>query len=140
MSDLEKGTGEKEDKGLKARLLNFQLTKSWQYLLYIYLVLPGILCLLAWLFRGNGLGRSLAALYHTYNLFAVCPIPNFQSFTGVVGFCLAVWFLWKPLRRRDWLDLALSLALAAANFAFFYLQTPDGVNLNYLVLRYLSFQ
>lgn len=140
MSDLKKETGGKEGKDLKARLLNFQLTKSWQYLLYIYLILPGILCLLSWLFRGSGLGRSLATLYHTYNLFAVCPIPNFHSFTGVVGLCLAAWFLWKPLRRRDWLDLGLSLVLVMANFAFFYLQTPDGVNLNYLVLRYLSFQ
>ncbi len=121
-------------------LLNIRITKSWQYLLYLYLILPGVLFLLAWMLRNTAAGPGLATLYHTYNLFAICPVLNFHSFTGVVGLGLAVWFLWQPFRRRDWPDLAASLLLAGANFAFFFLETSAGVPLNYLALRLLVFQ
>ena len=128
----------KEPVSFGARLRSFRITKSWQYLLYFYLILPGILFLLAWILRNTFLGSPLGILYHNYNLFAICPVPNFQSYTGVVGFFMALWFLWQPLRRQDWPDLGLSLGLVAINAAFFLLETPDGVALNYLALRLLS--
>ncbi len=124
----------------KNKVSGAELSRSWQYLLYIYVVLPAVLFLFAWLLRGNSMGHALASLYHTYNIFVVCPIPNFQSFTGVLGLLLAIYFLIQPIWRKNWFDLAISGALVLLNFLFFYLQTPDGINLNYVLLRFLSFQ
>ena len=53
-----------------------EIKKSWQYQLYITLVLPGILFLLAWLLRSGSTGVMLGRLFHTYSLYVASPLPN----------------------------------------------------------------
>lgn len=113
---------------LKEKLLNSKISKSWQYLCYIYLLLPGLLFLLGWLTQS----KTFGSLFHNYGLFAINPIPNLSALTGVVGLGLAVWFLVAALRRRDWLDFAVSATLVALNAAYFYF----GVN--YILLKMLA--
>jgi len=119
---------------LRDKANRFEIKKSWQYLLYIVVVLPGLLYLLAWLLRGGGTGVALARMFHTYNLYVSSPIPNFSPFngTGVLGLAillaLAVW----AVRRKDWPDLAVTLALGAANAAYFWMEW------NYLLLRFIN--
>lgn len=115
-------------KNLKDRLMNIKVTKSWQYLAYLYLALPGLLFLLGWTTQSKIFG----SLFHNYGLFGVNPIPNLSTFTGIVGLGLAIWFLVSALRRRDWLDLAISAVLVALNAAYFLF----GVN--YSLLGMLS--
>lgn len=112
----------------KEKLMNVKVTKSWQYLTYLYLVLPGLLFLLGWITQSSVFG----SIFHNYGLFAVSPIPNFSSFTGIIGLGIAIWFLVAALRRRDWVDLAVSSVLVALNAGYFLL----GVN--YMLLKMLN--
>ncbi len=112
----------------------FEIRKSWQYLLYITVVLPAVLFLLAYLLRDSAFGVSLGRIFHTYGLYVSSPIPNLDLFngTGVLGLvilaALAVW----AVRRRDWADLGITLALGAANALYF------AMGWNYALLPMLN--
>lgn len=112
----------------------FEIKKSWQYLLYIVVVLPGVLFLLAWLLRNAGAGVMFGRLFHTYNLYVSSPLPNFDPFngTGVLGLViLAVLAVWA-VRRKDWPDLALTLGLGAVNAVYFWMEW------NYRLLLFIN--
>ncbi|MEG1943264.1 MAG: hypothetical protein RR049_05550, partial [Angelakisella sp.] len=98
---------------LREKFLAVKITKSWHYLAYLYLVLPALLFAAAYLTRAGSLGKVLGTLFHNYGLFAVNPIPNFSSFTGIVGLGMAIWFLVSALRRRDMADFLLTALLVA---------------------------
>ena len=112
----------------------FEIRKSWQYLLYITVVLPAVLFLLAYLLRDSAFGVSLGRIFHTYGLYVSSPISNLDPFngTGVLGLvilaALAVW----AVRRRDWADLGITLALGAANALYF------AMGWNYALLPMLN--
>lgn len=61
---------------LRQKAAGFEIRKSYQYLLYIVAVLPGVLFLLAYLLRNGGMGVALARMFHTYNLYVSSPLPN----------------------------------------------------------------
>ena len=113
------------------KLMSLQINKSWQYLAYLYLLLPGVLFALGYFLREQALGKTFAALFHNYGLFAVSTIPNLSNLTGLVGLGLAAWFLFAAVRRRDWLDLGLSAGLVGLNTLYFYFE------LNYRLLNLL---
>lgn len=119
---------------LKEKINNSDIQKSWQYMLYIAGVLPGGIYLLAWLLRENISGVMLGRLFHTYNLYVSSPIPHLDPFNGVgvlglvILVVLAVW----AVRRKDWPDLAITLALGAANAAYFWMEW------NYQLLRFIN--
>ena len=106
----------------------FEIKKSWQYQLYITVVLPALLFLLAWVLQGNGLGVTLARIFHTYNLYVSNPLPNLDPFngTGLVGLVLLLWLCFGAIRRKDWPDLG------AANAVYFWQEW------NYLLLRFVN--
>ena len=111
-----------------------EIKKSWQYQLYITVVLPALLFLLAWVLQGNGLGVTLARIFHTYNLYVSNPLPNLDPFngTGLVGLVLLLWLCFGAVRRKDWPDLGITLALGAANAVYFWQEW------NYLLLRFVN--
>lgn len=121
-------------KSVGNKVLNAQINKSWLFLSYLYLLLPGLLFGLGVLFRTQTLGKTFASLFHNYGLFAISTIPNLGSFTGILGLGLAGWFLYAALRRRDWLDFGLSAVLVAANTLYFYFEV------NYWLLGFLRVQ
>lgn len=112
----------------------FEIKKSWQYQLYITVVLPALLFLLAWVLQGNGLGVTLARIFHTYNLYVSNPLPNLAPFngTGLVGLVLLLWLCFGAVRRKDWPDLGITLALGTANAVYFWQEW------NYLLLRFVN--
>ena len=89
---------------LRDKAEKFEIKKSWQYLAYIAVVLPGILFLLAYLLRSSGTGVMLARMFHTYNLYVSSPVPNLAPFngTGVVGLAALVYLVVWAVRRKDW--------------------------------------
>lgn len=101
---------------------DLKLTKSWQYLVYLYLLLHALLFALAYLLRNTDFGVMLAGLFHNYGLYVIQVIPSFSNFTGVIGAGIALFLLGWAVRRRDWLDLLISLGLVGLNFAYFYLE------------------
>lgn len=115
------------------RLANMQMERSWQWLLYLDVILPGILFLLALLLPMESLAASLARLFHSYSVYVSNPIPNLANFMGIVGLAVHLGALIMALRRKDKLDLLLSALLTLAVSLYFYL------GLNYQLVRYLSF-
>lgn len=112
----------------------FELQKSWQYLLYIAVVLPGALFLLAWLLRDFSIGVMPARMFHTYNLYVSSPVPNFDPFngTGVLGLVILAVLVVRAVRRKDKLDLVLTLVIGAVNACYFWAEW------NYQLLRFIS--
>ena len=118
---------------MQKNLKDIKVTKSWQYLAYLYLALYGILFLLAFLLKNTGLGIVLASLFHNYGLYVIQVIPHFSNFTGVIGAGLVLFFLGWAVKRKDWPDLILSLVLVGLNFLYFFFQW------NYLLVPLLRF-
>ena len=46
----------------------FDLKKSWQWMAYIYFILPVIMFILGWLMGDNDMGKFFSGLFHAYNL------------------------------------------------------------------------
>ena len=46
----------------------FDLKKSWQWMTYIYIVLPLIMFALGWLMGDNDMGKFFSGLFNAYNL------------------------------------------------------------------------
>jgi hypothetical protein len=88
---------------------------SWQWMLYLYVFVPAMLYGLAYFSGAGFLGR----MYHTYNLYIINPVPNFENYTGLAGFFIAMYLLFRPLQRRKWLDFGLSAVLTALIVSFF---------------------
>ena len=119
---------------LRQKAAGFEIRKSYQYLLYIVAVLPGVLFLLAYLLRNGGMGVALARMFHTYNLYISSPLPNLAPFngTGVLGLGLLAALLVWAVRRRDWPDLLVTAALGGINLLYFAMEW------NYQLLRFLN--
>ncbi|MCI5800668.1 MAG: hypothetical protein MR014_00490 [Oscillospiraceae bacterium] len=110
----------------------FELKKSWHWMLYIYLVLPGVLFFLAFLIGDSVSGRFFTQLFHSYNLYVLCPIPNFSKWIGIAGLLIPAVLVIQSIRRKDWLDLLICLGIEAAAAVYFFLEW------NYLLSGLLS--
>lgn len=112
---------------------SFELKKMWQWLVYLYLVLPGLLFFLGVLTRNMDIGVMFARLFHSYCLYVVNPIPDVPSMTGILGAVLALGTVFCTLYRRDFRDFGFSFVLIVLNFLFYFTQA------NYLLTRFLRF-
>jgi len=119
-------------RGSLSKLAGMKIEKGWQWLLYLDVLLPGLLYLLAFLMPA-GIAVNLARLFHSYSMYVSNPIPNVSALMGLVGLALHLGVLGQAAKRRDWKDFVLSLALTLA-VVFYYYQ-----GLNYDLVRYLSF-
>lgn len=97
----------------------FELKKAWQWLLYLYLILPGLLFGVAYITRGLQMGSLFGRLWHSYNLYIVNPVPHLPSMTGLMGVLIAAVALVQCLRRRDKRDLLFCAVLITLNAAWF---------------------
>ena len=57
----------------------FELKKMWQWLVYLYVVLPALLFLLGFLTRNMDMGILFARLFHSYCLYVVNPCLLYTS-------------------------------------------------------------
>jgi hypothetical protein len=115
------------------KLKNFELKKGWQWMLYMDILFPAILFLGALLLKSSSFGVTLAKWFHSYCLYLINPIPDFATFTGVVGLVYPFYFFWQAARKRDWLDLGLCVALTGLMALCFWQEW------NYLLVKLLSF-
>jgi hypothetical protein len=108
------------------------MNRSWKWLLYIDIVLPLLLFLVA-LLPIAGISSSFSRLFLTYNLYILNTIPNLTTFTGILGLAAHVLLIgWAGLGRR-WIDMVICIALAAAVTLYFYF------GLNYQLVGLLNF-
>jgi hypothetical protein len=119
-----------------AALLLPTFGRGWRWLVYLDLVLPAVLWLLAFLLHSVFLAR----LFHTYGLYVMSPAPigsdgtlYFLSLSGVPGLLLHLYAVVRALLRRDRLDAVLCLGIAVLVFLFFFF------GLNYEIVRSLDF-
>lgn len=115
------------------KIVKIKLDKGWQWLLYLDIILPGILFLLAYLMPLKEIAHLLARLFHSYNLFVINPIPDMANLMGIVGMLLHVGVLGYALKKKDLADMLLSLVITAMIVWVFYSE------LNYTLIRYLEF-
>jgi len=119
------------------RVSKMKMNQGWQWLLYLDIIFPLILFLIA-LLPISGIQSTFAHFYHNYNLFIICPIPNISAMIGVFGLILHVGLMGLALFRKKWLDLILCTLFLLAMLAFFGLPI-DGMPLNYHVIKLLDF-
>jgi riboflavin transporter FmnP len=110
-------------------LKNIKLDKGWKYLLYFDFILPALLYVLAFVLNAP----KLSILFHSYGMYVINPIPNFQTLTGIVGLLFHLGILGYTLYKRNFKDFAVSLAITAAIAAYFLFE------INYIIIRPLNF-
>lgn len=118
-------------------LKDFQLTKGWQWLIYIDFVLPLLIYLSALLPLGAMRGQ-LARIFHSYMLYILFPWPDFKSFTGIIAPILHLYFLINGIRKKQKSDVILSIVFYLLIVLVFTVQI-DGTSINYFILRFLDF-
>lgn len=123
----------RKKKSILDRIRNFDMNKSWMWLLYLDLVLPLCLFLLAYVLNALGTGFFLSKLFHTYNLFVINPIPNFTSFTGILGLILHIGVIAYALWKKDWRDVLACVGITALVFLYFFFEV------NYIFTYMLKF-
>ena len=126
-----------ENKQTGKSLKSFQLTRGWQWLLYIDFVLPLLIYLAALLPLGAMRGQ-LARIFHSYMLYILFPWPDFQSITGIIAPLLHLYFLINGIRKKQKSDVILAIVFYLIIVLIFTIQI-DGTAINYFILRFLDF-
>lgn len=111
---------------------SIQMRQSWHWLLYLDVVLPLLLFILA-LLPIEGLRQLFAKLFHGYQLYVMNPIPDVLHLMGIVGAAYHLFFLGIAIIKKRWLDVLLSLCITAFAIVWFVAE------LAWSVLRLLSF-
>ncbi len=111
------------------KIKDFKFDKGWKVLIYFDILLPVLLYLLAWLLKIP----QLSMLFHSYEIFIISPIPNFQALTGILGLLFHIGVLGYTLIKKNKKDFALSLVISLVVAAFFWFE------LNYVILKPLVF-
>ena len=119
------------------KLKNLQLTRGWQWLLYIDFILPLLIYLSALLPIGAMRGQ-LARIFHSYMLYILFPWPDFKSITGIVAPLLHLYFLINGIRKKQRSDVILSFVFYLIVVLIFTVKI-DGTAINYFILRFLDF-
>lgn len=128
---------QERSESLWQKLYHAKMQQGWQWLVYIDLIFPGLLFVLA-LLPVSGLNHSLAGMFHLYTRYVLTPLPSFVSLTGILAPLLHLGLLLRALIRRKWLDAGLCLLLFALLVLFFHIEI-NGTTLNYYILRFLDF-
>ncbi len=115
------------------RLINIKMDKGWMWLLYLDILLPSVLFFLALAAGRLGKGGPFSALFHSYNLYIINPIPNFNSFTGIPGLGIHIGAVAYALKRKDRKDMVLCLAFLILAFIYNYFE------INYMLSYMLDF-
>ena len=115
------------------KIKNFEMKKMWQWLLYLYVILPAVLLILGIAARELSMGIVFARLFHSYSLYIANPIPDAASLTGFFGAALAIWAVARTLYRRDLQDFVLCFALVVVNGIYYFF------GWNYYFVQFLSF-
>jgi len=115
------------------KIVGLQLKRSWQWLLYLDLILPGILFSLAYFLPQAELAVLFARLYHSYSMYVSNPIPNLTTFMGLVGLAIHLWALGYAFKGKNRIDLFLSVIITLAITLYYYF------GINYELVRLLNF-
>lgn len=111
------------------KLTDVKFNKSWKLLVYFDVLLPAILYLLAMLAKIP----QISILFHSYLIFIINPIPDFQALTGILGLLFHVGIIGYTLIKRDYKDMAICIGIALFVTAFFWFE------LNYAIIKPLVF-
>ena len=117
-----------------------EFNRSWKWLLYFDLVLPGLLYVLAFLPLAD-IRQLFARLFHSYSLFIVNPIPHPLEANSIMGYIAGfpgliyhVWLLISALRKKNFVDFGISLFIFLIIILFFFF------DFNYAILKPLQFE
>lgn len=102
--------------------IRFQLdlSKSWQWLVYVNLLLPVLFFILAIAMTENTMGRFFSYLFQSYIFYIVNPFTDFEKLQGIIGIAIPTFLSVWALRRRDYWDLLITVLIETAILIFFY--------------------
>ena len=106
----------------------FDLKKSWQWMAYIYFILPVIMFILGWLMGDNDMGKFFSGLFHAYNLYIMNPLLDFGKKMGIIGILIPLVLFGWAIKRKYYIDLAISVGIEALVVLYFWQEW------NYLVI------
>ncbi|NLM74835.1 MAG: hypothetical protein GX187_01930 [Clostridiaceae bacterium] len=110
-------------------LHDIKIDRGWKVLVYFDFILPAFLFLIAWITASP----MLARLFHSYEIFVISPVPDFNAFTGIIGFVFHAGTIIYTITKRNIKDLILCIIITIAIFLFFYFE------INYTILKPLQF-
>ena len=110
---------------------------NWLWLIYIDLILPALIYLLALAGLGS-ISMQAARIFHNYLLFILFPWPDFQSWTGILCPVIHLAFLVWALKSKNKLT-AIIAPLAWLLLVGLFTISIDGSPLNYFLIRFLDF-
>lgn len=111
------------------KIKEFKFDRGWKLLVYLDLVLPAILYLLALVTKVP----QLSLLFHSYETFIIDPIPDFKALTGILGLLIHIGVIGYSIVKRNHRDMVLCIIIFLLVVAFFWF------DLNYVIIRPLEF-
>lgn len=115
------------------KIRNIKFNRGWKLLIYFDLAIPVILYLFALLFPILRISSIFALLFHSYNLYIVKTIPDFVSFTGIVGLLYHLGIMGYALYKRNLKDFILCLLISILVTLIFL------TGINYAIIKPLNF-
>ena len=111
------------------KIKEFKFDRGWKLLVYLDLVPPAILYLLALVTKVP----QLSLLFHSYETFIIDPIPDFKALTGILGLLIHIGVIGYSIVKRNHRDMVLCIIIFLLVVAFFWF------DLNYVIIRPLEF-
>ncbi len=110
-----------------------KMNKGWHWLLYLDLILPLFLFLIAFIIPSSGIKESFSVLFHTYNIYIIKIIPNFGSLTGITGILIHLFAIVYAVIKKNYKDLIICVIFTIIIFFYFFFEV------NYIIIKVLKF-
>lgn len=110
-----------------------KMDKGWQWLLYLDIILPLILFLIALLIPSGNVKQEFSTFFHTYNMYVINVIPNFINFTGILGIIIHLGAIIYGIVKKNKVDIIICCCFLDVIFLYFVFK------INYMLIPFLEF-
>jgi hypothetical protein len=106
----------------------FKFDRGWNILIYFDFVLPAVIYLLAWITQNIFLSR----LFHSYLIYLINLVPDFESLTGIIGIVFHISIIIYTIIKKRTYDTAVCAVISIIVAVFFWMEY------NYAILKPLN--
>lgn len=106
---------------MRLKDIRWNFYPSWQWILFLYFLLPALYFLFSWFIGDSGMGRFFGELFRVYSLYVMSPIVKFNKAQGIVGILLPAFFCIRAVVHKSGKDLLLCIAIVGLVAVCFFL-------------------